>query len=63
MGLGRTELRRGDSTTPCFLQFRAMALYVILHLAYITTIVNTFYGGIIWLWVCQVGVMTFHCEG
>ena len=25
------------------------------HLVYISTIVNTFYGGIIWVWVCQMG--------
>ena len=32
-----------------------MALYVVLQTVYITTIVSTFYCGIIWVWVCQMG--------
>ena len=37
----------GDSLWPCMLYYR--------HLVYITTIVSTFYGGIIWVWACQMG--------
>ena len=37
-------------------QFRAsLCMFYCRHLVYITTIVNTFYGGIIWVWVCKMG--------
>ena len=36
-----------DSQWPCMLYYR--------HLVYIATIVSTFYGDIIWVWVCQMG--------
>ena len=34
---------------------QAIVRYQMERDIYITTIVNTFYGGIIWVWVCQMG--------
>ena len=38
---------RRDFPCPCMLYCG--------HLVYITTIVNAFYGGISWVWVCKIG--------